>query len=71
VAETQKNTLGILAKELVLILKPLAQGSAGGGATELPEFIQIILEAAGLRNYLETQSSRNSLLLWNCGLCTK
>jgi hypothetical protein len=22
-----------------------------------------------LRNYLETQSSRKILLLWNCGLC--
>lgn len=24
-----------------------------------------------LRNYLETQSSRKTLLLWSCGFCTK
>lgn len=45
----QESTLGTLAKELVLALKPLAQQNSTADAAELPEFFQIILESVGLR----------------------
>lgn len=45
----QKSTLGVLAKELVLALRPLAQDNSTSSTDELPEFFKIILESAGLK----------------------
>ena len=46
----------------------LSQEAVMIGVRKIKERGRII---KSLRNYLETQSSRKTLLLWSCGFCTK
>jgi hypothetical protein len=46
--ESQKSTIGIIAKEITLALQPLAAAGESMGPTGVPELFQLILEQAGL-----------------------